>query len=323
MDQTTWILAFDASCGTCRHVAQMVACECEEKLDIRPLEDEDVSRWRQEALGADPPWAPTLIKIDRGQAQAWTGLGMAIRLLNRLGPRATVRLLRKFGEQRRRSKNPIATGGGLGRKDFLRLGTGAVAAVALVALGKTPAFADPGKRLQAAQAWVRANPDKVPQGYDDLAPFDSLYRKVILQELKPTHRARLLAEHISRRSAALPPMSAEQTSVLERVTHLLADERVFTQAWRDEHHATLEELKDASIAAFGRDTARKLFGTIGPEPIETFGQACECSTESDWCAVVCIYDGRDRCIHLTRGCGFLHDYPCNGCCEYGCGGCCS
>jgi hypothetical protein len=300
-----------------------VACECEEKLDIRPLADEDVSRWRQEALGVDPPSAPTLIKIDHGQAQAWNGLGMAIRLLNRLGPRATVRLLRKFGELRRSSKDPIASGGGLNRKDFLRLGTGAVAAVAFVALGKTPAFADPGKRRQAAEAWVRANPDKLPRRYDDLASFDSLYRTVIFQELRPTDRARLLSEHISRRSAALSPMSAEQTSVLKRAMGLLADERAGTEAWRDEHHTTLDELRDASIAAFGRDTARKLFGTIGPEPVEAFAKRCECSTESNWCPSVCLFDGLGKCEYWSIGCGFFNFYPCNGCCEFGCGGCCA
>lgn len=323
MDRQTWILAFDASCGTCRRVAQMVACECKEKLDIRPLDDEDVRRWRQAALGADAPWAPTLIKVERGQAEAWTGLGMAIRLLRRLGPRATVRLLQKFGEQKRRSQDPIASDKGIGRKDFLRLGTGAVAAVALVAMGRTPAFADPEKRLEDAQAWLRANPDKIPHTYDGLAPFDSLYRKVILQELRPADRARLWSEHIDRRTAELTSMSAEQTGVVQGVRDLLADKRSFTEAWRDAY--SLEAHKDASIAAFGPETARKLFGTIGPEPIDPFGQACECSTESDWCSSICLYDGYvpRRCIHLTAGCGFLLDYPCNGCCEFGCGGCCA
>lgn len=51
----TWVLAFDASCGTCRFLAETVARECGEKLNIRPLNNEDVSRWRREAFGAEPP----------------------------------------------------------------------------------------------------------------------------------------------------------------------------------------------------------------------------------------------------------------------------
>ncbi|GAB3432874.1 hypothetical protein [Flindersiella endophytica] len=176
--------------------------------------------------------------MDRGQAQAWTGLGMAVRLLNRLGPRATVGLLQEFGEQKRRSKDPIASGNGLGRKDFLRLGTGAAVAVALVAMGKTPAFADPEKRLQDAQAWVKANPSKVPRHYGDLAPFNSLCRKVILQELPPADRGRLMAEHV-----------------------------------------------------------------LGPDPIDTLAGDCACSTESDWCSSICLYDGYIRQSATTHPLG--------------------
>jgi hypothetical protein len=69
-----------------------------ERLDIRPLNDQDVRRWRQKALGSEPSWAPALIKAHGDHVQAWVGAGMAIRPAQRLGPRSTLRLLRAFSD---------------------------------------------------------------------------------------------------------------------------------------------------------------------------------------------------------------------------------
>ncbi|GAA3778893.1 hypothetical protein GCM10022225_78700 [Plantactinospora mayteni] len=317
-----WVLAFDASCATCRQLAQLVRNECGEQIDIRSLNDEEVQDWRRAALGAEPPWAPTLIRIHSGTVSAWTGSRMAVRLVRRLGPGPTLRLLRTFGELRERCANPIDSGRGLRRKEVLRLGAGAVTAAAFVVLGKTPAFADPVQRSERAQAWVRANPDKLPRSYDGLGAFDVTYRQAIHQALPAADRARLWTEHLKRRAAELPKLSTEQAAVLDRALALAAAERTFT-AGVEKLHAELDGLRESAIAAFGVETARTLLATLGPDPTTLACCACGCSTQSDFCTVRCIYDGTGRCNHYDNGCGSFWQYPCNGCCSYcGARGCC-
>jgi hypothetical protein len=318
-----WFLAFDGSCGTCRSLAEVVARACGPALNIRSLDDEDVSRWRRTALGSDAPWAPTLIRVRGEMVRAWTGPGMAVRLAWRLGPRTTVRLLRTFGELSSRSSDPTGAREGMARKDFLRFAAGAAAAAGLVAFGKTPAFADPVRRAQRADAWVAANLDKLPRDYDGFAPFDVTYRRAIYQVLPASDRGRLWAEHLKRRGAGLSPLSAEQASVLDRAMALAGDERNFTAAGGQPQHASLEQLRTASIAAFGLDEARALLTTLGPEPVGDAGTlacpACNCATASDWCLSTCCrgwcgYSYKNCECSYNGGCGTFWSYDCNGHC---------
>lgn len=318
----TWVLAFDAACVTCRQLTRIVARECGDKLAVRPLDDEEVARWRVEAFGANPPWMPTLIRIGDGRVRAWTGPGAAIQLIWRLGPRAAVRLLRTLGELRSAGNEPARAGEGTTRKDFLRFGAGAAMATALVVFGKTPAFADPVQRIERARVWVRANLANLPRDYGRFVTYDLTYRKVIYEALAPGDRARLWSEHLRLKSATLPELSSQQAEVIERAMALARDERTFTSGRSDKHHRSLDELREAAITAFGLDRARSLLAILGPTPIETLGATCECSTESDYCTIVCIYDGRGRCAHWPDGCGTFWLYPCNGCCSYCSYGCC-
>jgi len=317
------VLAFDASCGTCRQLAQAVSRECGTGLDVRPLDDEDVRRWRREALGTDPPWVPTLIKLSGGRPRAWTGPRMAARLAQHLGPRATVRLVRAFGELKRLcGSTPPRPDGGIGRKDFLKLATGAGVAAAFVVLGKAPAFADPAQRSEQARAWVKANFDVIPRDYDRFSTFDLTYRQAIHEALPPRDRARLWSEHLARHRNAGQAMSAEQDRVLDRAVALAADESTFASG-QGADHGMLEELRKAAIAAFGLDTARSMLANLGPDQVAACCR-CQCATNSDYCPSRCIYDdARNRCNNTEQGCGTFWSYPCNGCCSY-CGrrGCC-
>jgi hypothetical protein len=47
-DQAHWILAFDASCGTCREISQVVDVAAEGKLEVLSLSRPDVREWREQ-----------------------------------------------------------------------------------------------------------------------------------------------------------------------------------------------------------------------------------------------------------------------------------
>ncbi|GIF78511.1 bacteriocin fulvocin C-related protein [Asanoa siamensis] len=316
------ILAFDASCGTCRQLAQTVSSECRTELDVRPLDDEDVRGWRRQALGDDPPRVPTLMKLSGAEVRAWTGTRMAVRLVRHLGPRATVRLLRAFGELKRLCGSQPTPSNGIGRKDFLRVAAGTGMAAAFVLFGKAPVFASPAQRSEQARAWVKANPDAIPRDYGGFSAFDLTYRQAIHEALPPRDRARLWTEHLARHPVASTAMSAEQARVLDQATALAADEATFTLGYETKHE-TLEKLRLDSIAAFGLDTARSLLAILGPAQLAACCR-CQCATNSDYCSVRCIYDDqRNRCDNSQEGCGTFWGYGCNGCCSY-CGsrGCC-
>src|SRR5882757_1299577 len=55
-----WVLAFDASCGTCRQISGVAGEACDGKLEVLPLADANVRQWREQSLGVDAEWAPTL-----------------------------------------------------------------------------------------------------------------------------------------------------------------------------------------------------------------------------------------------------------------------
>ncbi len=90
------VLAFDADCRRCREVAAAVAGRAP-GLEVLPLRDYRVAAWRREALGDDPPHAPTLLAVTvapdgADRVRAWTGRAVVAGLVATLGPRRTAAL---------------------------------------------------------------------------------------------------------------------------------------------------------------------------------------------------------------------------------------
>jgi hypothetical protein len=70
-------------------------------VDVLPLNNPQMTEWRTDVF-ADPPWAPTLIRVD-GDGRAldgWVGWKIGPVLGSRLGPQAATRALKKIGAQR-------------------------------------------------------------------------------------------------------------------------------------------------------------------------------------------------------------------------------
>lgn len=132
------VLGFDAGCMACRSVASVVTEAADGKLEVRSLHDQQIKRWREQALGEDAPWVPTLFEVDGvREVRTWTGARMALKLTCALGPISTLRVIQAILVARNANSvdslaSPVADNPpsyGINRGQFIkRLGTGALAA---------------------------------------------------------------------------------------------------------------------------------------------------------------------------------------------------
>ncbi|MBV9379284.1 MAG: bacteriocin fulvocin C-related protein [Streptosporangiaceae bacterium] len=326
-----WVLAFDASCGTCNRISVAVAEACGGKLEVLPLVHRDVRQWRERAGAAAREPVPTLFRVRGEQADMWTGPRLGLHLMGRLGPASTARVLRALGALDGSDLAGEAAGAraGIGRKDFLRLGTGAALAASVLLVGKTPALAGARDATSQAHAWARLNKDKLPQTYDDLARYPLAYRRAIFVELPAAQRSKMWCEHLaSYRASKGAGLSQGQVKVLDSATRLARDHATFTSRspGRIQREKALSELREAAITAFGNEEAKALLATLGPVQASLTPLAgcpgCECSTQDDYCwpAHCCPSD----CGTSARtcwcsppdsgGCGTFYSYDCNGMC---------
>ncbi|CAM3505683.1 bacteriocin fulvocin C-related protein [Stackebrandtia soli] len=313
----TWVLAFDASCGTCREVSEVVLNACDGRLEVLPLSRPDVEEWRRRALGEDPEWTPTLLRVSEGNVTAWTGAGMALPLTRRLGVKASVRVLQALGKLRDDVRNPLAdSDGGTARRRFLQLGAGLAVAGGIVLAGRTPAFAD--DRCVAAREWVQANLDRLPTTYADLTRYQMDYRRAIFSELTPDVQSALWVEHLNLYRAGHPTMTPEQDALMDRFIEVARDTTTFSAT---EPSAAVSELRDLAIEAFGKDEAAAILANLGPALSTgiasdvTPNAACTCSYFSDYCASGRYCTKRYKtCSDTSSGCGSYWVYACNGLC---------
>jgi len=96
---TRWVLGFDGGCSECNELARRIAALSEGRVEIKSLNLAEVAAWREQALGSNVPWTPTLFAIKGGDVQAWTGSAMTWRLAQLVSPASAwsvVRLLRQL-----------------------------------------------------------------------------------------------------------------------------------------------------------------------------------------------------------------------------------
>lgn len=313
-----WILAFDASCGTCQEISDAVSAACEDKVTVLPLNRPDVLAWRESALGSEAPWAPTLIKTRHGRAvQAWTGRGIAVPLARRLGARATVRVLNALGRLKQEVRTPLSASVDADRRRFLRFGAGAAMVGGLLVTGAVPALA--AERKKSAADWVAANAHRLPKSYDEFSAFTVHYRREIHRALTTPQRAALWREHLKRYRAKHASPSAAQRAALDRVERHFADESVFDLAQPRQSARVREEtnLRTAMTDAFDAEEAFRVLAMLGPAPARAadVGPAalCECSTANDWCGQM-YFCYRGGCDVTPDGCGTGWTYACDGMC---------
>jgi hypothetical protein len=313
-----WILAFDASCRRCRAMSDVVSRASDERLEVMPLAHPDVQTWRVEVFGVDAPWVPTLIGVRAaGEVpRCWTGAGMVVPMVRRLGLRRTLAVLVELG--RLRNVDSGDRGGAaerrvLSRKGFLRLGAGVIMATGLLVAGRAPAFGQPGQR--DIRKWIDANRQTLPRTYDELIAHPMAYRKAIYEELAPQARQAMWVTQLGRYRASHPRMTDDQQSALEAATAYLAGDFLSPTA----DAIVTQRLAESAIGAFGRREAGALFATLGPRS-DTTGPAvvedsCECNVDQDFCTLSwCQHTGYNGCAVQPSGCGWLYQQRCNGLC---------
>lgn len=307
-----WVLGFDASCGRCREIAKAATKAAGGRLEVLPLAEVNVHRWRVESLGADAPWVPTLLRVDGNQVNAWTGPAMGLRLLRRLGPVPAIKLFFALGELSRESKAAESSDHPLvGRRRFFTFGAGVAIAVGIVLTGKAPALADEAGK---ARAWVLANKSHLPTRYAEFSRHTQTYRKAIYAELPPPVRSHLWSEHIAHYRAQHPNATPKQLQILDDLQAHVSNEATFARG--TDTRADDERRGREVVDAFGREEAAALVATLGPvepaDPKRELSVTCECSTSSDYCWHECSQ--LPSCEVEFEGCGWLHNYTCNGMC---------
>ena len=335
--QPRWILAFDASCGTCREISDAVSLACGGKLEALPLAHADVRQWRERSLGPDAPSAPTLLRVDGDDVRVWTGTAMAMPLARRLGPRASLRVLRALGQLRSEATSvPFERPGVMDRAGFFKLGAGLAVAAGVIVVGSTPAFAE--MRCATVAAWAAKNKGRLPQGYDEIVAYPMAFRRAIFAALPATSKSRLWTEQLTRYQAA-HDLTAEQAAVINEGLRLARPEQ-FARSRSPEFRRSLDDLGKSSVAAFGRPAARALFATLGSDATLPAGasrpstatvsaamsqpsaanvpaeaeNSCSCSTADSWCDNNTYCQSGFCAIPGPDGCGLFYQYECDGLC---------
>ncbi|GAA2805045.1 bacteriocin fulvocin C-related protein [Saccharopolyspora taberi] len=294
-----WVLAFDGSCRVCRNMSRAVADACGDKLEVLPLAHQDVREWREQALGADPVWAPTLIHVRPGQARAWVGIPLGFHLVRRLGIRSTLAVLGALGRTRRTTRRK--------RLGALPLIAGLAVAASLTKI--RPSGGDGNG--DDPSSWVEANKDRLPQSYAEVVERPMAYRKAIFSASSAATKGRLWVEHLQQYSATHPDLPDDQERVLRHAMDVLGNESLYAQPSPPERDQVLEDLRAEVNAAFGEET-QALIATLGPPDLAPAATDCQCSTKSDYCWMGCV--GSDDCRRVD-GCGTGWVYTCNGWCE--------
>lgn len=173
-----WILCFDGGCAACNKLARSVTELSDGRLNARSMRDEQVKWWREQALGPDSPWVPTLILVEGSTVRAWTGGAMALRLALLVGPTRTWRVL-KLVESWSREENVASV---VKRRDIVVSGLKGVTVGFSIIFGHRTSAADRALAQTVDAAGTRARPGegRPKKGFwliDDV-PRDRLDRMV-------------------------------------------------------------------------------------------------------------------------------------------------
>ncbi len=315
-DTERFVLAFDASCGTCRDISSAVSSACEGKLEVLPLAHPRVERWRSVALGDEPPWEPTLLTVrSDDHVRAWVGRKMTVPLLRRLGPNSALRVLRNLGQLRHQAAgHPLSPVGQpvVGRAAFLRTAGGLLVAGGVVLFGRTPAFAE------QARNWASDNARRLPKKYAEYIKYPTAYRRAVFERLTPSEKAALWTEHVKSWRTAHPHLTARQSKAFEEIAACAAKPSTHDPALRSQRE--LNYIKEIATEAFGRQEATALVATLGPAipSLQAAGDpsplsGCTCNKVDDWCTWG--YHCRSGpCNWSPSGCGSFNGQPCDGLC---------
>ncbi|SDX12633.1 hypothetical protein SAMN05421504_102385 [Amycolatopsis xylanica] len=307
-----WVLAFDASCETCRKISTVVERACDGRIEVMSLSHDEVSQWREQALGYAAPWAPTLLRVRGEQVRAWTGKAMGAALVRRLGPASSVRVVRALG-QLRDAGELTGKAGKLSRAGFLQLAGGIVVAGSLLTAGIASAAPEaPAK----GRNWIEKNRAKLPTGYDEFSRYPVAYRRAIFEALAPEAKSKLWMEHFNRFRGENGRLSAGQTAVITQAVALATVVSNFEGEPKAGTKKQLTSLYEDAVKKFGPSDAFKLLASLGGQAAVTksfqaqavespLDLECDCSDRIRGCQGPCL----GPIAKMTSGYGPLWLFP--------------
>ena len=90
-------LGYDAGCLKCSTIATRIESEVGDRLALIPLASPQMRQWREELLGTDARWAPTLVRVSGGQKRAYVGWQIGSPLASALGAKKSLKILSTLG----------------------------------------------------------------------------------------------------------------------------------------------------------------------------------------------------------------------------------
>ncbi|MEU3372126.1 hypothetical protein ACFYM2_23170 [Streptomyces sp. NPDC006711] len=256
-----FLLAYDATCGTCRKISREVARASGDRLAVVPLDRPDVRELRAQALGAHAPWAPTLLRASGDETRAWTGFAMAVPLMRTLGPRRTISVVCVLGRMRYDESAPQAAHSGIPSLRVLWSGT--LTAARMLLTGKPPTIA--AEENNVAAHWVSAHRDELPRSYDEVTAHPVAYQRAIFDASPPEVRSRLWIEALERDLATRTGVTGPQAALFARAIELARDQRLFRTGRELDSDLCrrLSELRQDALREFERAADRRLLLALG------------------------------------------------------------
>jgi hypothetical protein len=178
------VLGYDGSCGRCAALAESIE-RSGLGIETMSLREPQMMAWREEELGTEAPWKPTLVEISNSTTRAWVGGKMSVALVRNLGVQNTWNLLKIIGEisEVQGQQSPPASGllgTKVPRASFLKGIIGAGVGVAILANG-------PAARAATAEddlSWFAALKLKNPRELSFNESAREMKRALELPELK-------------------------------------------------------------------------------------------------------------------------------------------
>lgn len=260
--ETHFLLAYDATCGTCRKISREVAHASDGRLTVVPLTRPDIQRWRAQALGEHPPWTPTLLQLRGGNARAWTGPTIAAPLIRQLGLRRMINIVQVLGRMRR-DETPTPRTERSGATALPLLWAGALIAARLLLTGKPPI---PAARENAEAAhWAAAHRENLPRTYDDVTAQPVSYQRAIFDASPLDVQSHLWVQALERDRASRPDLPQTQEEIYDRAIELARDKRLFTTGQERDPvlHQRLLDLRRDTLHAFQSTRDCRLLLTLG------------------------------------------------------------
>lgn len=189
-------LGFDDTCPRCTAMGRKIQDLTNGRIQVMPLRNPAMAKWRADHLGADAPWKPTLVsQMDDGEIEVTVGWSMGRILLHEFGFTDSMKILAIVGNESQKGNIGNRVYSSVSRRSFGRMFFGAAFGAAAIAsvgrAGATPKSALENSRfLTGREAELRLSEllrtIDVQNVLQDLGEsFSSTFENAFIQVVRP------------------------------------------------------------------------------------------------------------------------------------------